>query len=193
MKTESFLDLKEHIATEHNITQSEKLQYKCYDCQKIIPRYNYFLNHIRSKHHPALKLRCEACDLCCQTFEELSQHRSVNCADAKNYETLLPCNHCFKSFYNNFGLQYHCKSQHTTPKIHVKYQCLHCEKQFQNKNTFKAHERLHTGNVKLLFENETVCYILTIYFFKMEIYLFVIFAKERFQVNLVWNNINMFM
>ncbi|TMW52277.1 hypothetical protein DOY81_002610 [Sarcophaga bullata] len=148
LKTISFLDLKQHIATEHNITESDKLQYKCYDCQKTIPRYNYFLNHIRSKHHPALKLKCEACDLSCQTYEELSQHRSVNCAEAKHYETLLPCNHCFKSFYNNFGLQYHCKSQHTTPKLHVKYQCLHCSKQFQNKNTFKAHERLHTdGNI----------------------------------------------
>lgn len=136
-----------HFTQEHKKTQQDMLQYKCYVCQKIIPRYNFFLNHIRSKHHPNLKLRCEVCDLSCQTFEELAHHRSIKCKEASKNVHIVPCNQCFKSFHNAYGLQKHYKIQHTSVKGRLKYQCMECNKEFQYKSCLKVHEQVHRGGL----------------------------------------------
>ncbi|XP_037814425.1 uncharacterized protein LOC119605404 [Lucilia sericata] len=144
----NFLDLYTHLAAQHQQTEIDKLYYKCFDCQKVIPRYNYFLNHIRSKHHPSLKLKCEVCDLSCQNYEELSYHRSVNCPDANKYAHIVSCNECFKSFHNPYGLQNHYKTQHTNIKLKSKYQCPECDKEFQYKSCLKVHEQVHNHKKK---------------------------------------------
>ncbi|KAM7362690.1 uncharacterized protein ACRADG_013268 [Cochliomyia hominivorax] len=140
----SFITLKNHFAENHKITQIDNFKYKCYDCQKTIPRYNFFLNHIRSKHHPDLKLQCEVCDLSCKNFEELSQHRSFNCAKASDYVNIIACNQCFKSFHNVNGLQNHQKFQHVDANNKVKYKCHECNKEFQYRSCLKVHAQVHT-------------------------------------------------
>ncbi|KNC34187.1 hypothetical protein FF38_10125 [Lucilia cuprina] len=144
----NFLDLYTHLADQHQQTEIDKLNYKCFDCQKVIPHYNYFLNHIRSKHHPSLKLKCEICDLSYQNYEELSYHRSVNCPNANKYAHIVPCNKCFKSFQSLYGLQNHYKVQHTHIKPKSKYQCTECDKEFQYKSCLKVHEQVHNRNKK---------------------------------------------
>lgn len=155
----NFITLKNHINQIHNITQIDNFKYKCYDCQKTIPRYNFFLNHVRSKHHPDLKLKCEVCDLSCQNFEELSHHRSVNCVEANNYGSIVPCNQCFKSFHNIDGLQNHQKFVHSNEKVKLKYQCEECNKEFQYKSCLKNHLKTHGGKFKLrkILKRKIVC------------------------------------
>lgn len=140
----SFADLKTHIVEEHNVKQLDYIKYKCFDCRKLISRYSFFLNHVRARHHPALKLRCDACDLSCQTFDELTQHRHANCVEAKNFVYITACSYCFKSFHNAYGKQNHIKFQHASP-CKVVYKCKICHKVFQYKSCLKAHERLHSG------------------------------------------------
>lgn len=142
----SIPDLFEHAKSKHNVEHFVQLQYKCFDCQNIFIHYSSFLNHIRLRHHPALKLRCDACDILCKTFQEYENHRKNACTQALLYPEVLPCKFCCKNFHTSCGLQTHFKQAHTMAAEEAGakiFKCQQCNKTFSWEKGLKNHEVTH--------------------------------------------------
>uniref|UniRef100_A0A1I8PTT5 Protein krueppel n=1 Tax=Stomoxys calcitrans TaxID=35570 RepID=A0A1I8PTT5_STOCA len=148
-KVTSIIDLFKHAKEKHSMDCDDLMQYHCYDCQKNSSNYSAFLNHVRLKHHPALKLRCDACDTLCDHFEHYETHRNNMCNNASLYPKTLPCKYCCKSFQSLNGLQVHIAQQHQADATkREKYKCKLCSKEFAWERTLKSHEMEHLDKPK---------------------------------------------
>lgn len=135
-------DLQSHAYAVHSIDDCNQIQYKCYDCQQVFEHYNDFLNHVRMKHHSALKLRCDACDLLCKDSENYAKHRNNECLEANNFPNNFPCSHCSKSFRSHAGRELHVR-RHEEGQFKSNFPCNQCPKEFLTKGALILHKRTH--------------------------------------------------
>ncbi|XP_014100196.3 zinc finger protein 485 [Bactrocera oleae] len=143
---ETFAALLLHAKEKHEVQAVNYLQYKCADCQKICAHYNKFLNHVRFRHHPELSLRCDACDVQQESYQQLAAHRE-NCAATQQYPLVDLCNICGKSFYNRTATLVHSRAQHNEEHSDRTnwHQCTQCHKKFKRLANLRAHEHIHSG------------------------------------------------
>ncbi|XP_073819712.1 uncharacterized protein [Musca autumnalis] len=136
-------DLFAHANAEHSIEAFTDLLYKCCDCQQLMTHYSSFLNHVRLKHHPALKLKCDVCDKKCRSYTEYANHRKVICSQSAQYPKVLPCTQCCRNFNSSNGLQAHIKQHQTKEENKEKYKCRYCNKEYAWKRSLVNHEKTH--------------------------------------------------
>ncbi|XP_061391890.1 zinc finger protein 3 homolog [Musca vetustissima] len=137
------MDLFNHANSTHSIENLQDLQYKCYDCKQLINHYVTFLNHIRFEHHPALKLKCDACDIACKDYVHYANHRSRDCTQLAQYPEVVPCKQCFRNFDSNTSLQAHTRQYHSGAGKKPKYKCQYCSKEYTWRRSLLNHEMSH--------------------------------------------------
>ncbi|XP_005185360.1 zinc finger and BTB domain-containing protein 17 [Musca domestica] len=138
------MDLFKHVNATHYIANFADMQYKCYDCKKLMTHYSFFLNLIRMKHHPALKLKCDACDMPFKDFVQYANHRARVCPQLSQYPEVLPCKQCCRNFHSTNGLQTHVKHHHAEKGNKEKYKCQYCNKEYTWKRSLINHELTHS-------------------------------------------------
>ncbi|XP_050316907.1 zinc finger protein 485-like [Bactrocera neohumeralis] len=143
---ETFAALRLHAKENHEVHETNYLQFKCADCQKLCVHYNKFLNHVRFRHYPELSLRCDACDIQQESYQQLAAHRE-NCAAAQQYPLVDLCNICGKSFHSRNATLVHSRAQHNEEHSDKTnwHQCTQCEKKFKRVANLRAHEHIHSG------------------------------------------------
>lgn len=101
---------------------------------------------MRFRHHPELSLRCDACDVQQESYQQLAAHRE-NCDATHLYPLLDLCNICGKSFHNRNATLVHSRVQHNEEHSDETkwHQCAQCDKKFKRVANLRAHEHIHSG------------------------------------------------
>ena len=119
---------------DHLAVHTGHLRYKCKVCQKLFKCSAHRRRHMRSKHGPKTKYKCEFCGKQCP------DRRSVKRCEMK-HTNIRPynCNHCGKGFIEKGDLSRHMK-MHTKEKP---YSCPTCGRKFAFLYHVTRHQSLH--------------------------------------------------
>lgn len=85
------------------------------------------------------KSKCNVCGVVCPTEESLARHKK-NHIENRPFE----CKICGKTYGFQKDLRRHVKKSHGDSKPYI---CKECGRGFTDSETFRAHERLHTGEM----------------------------------------------
>ncbi|XP_067635440.1 zinc finger protein 723-like isoform X2 [Eurosta solidaginis] len=144
----SFIALRQHVQEKHDTINYTSLQYECADCHKMSANYHKFINHVRFRHHTALRLRCDVCDIPQDNYTQLAYHRQSMCSDvAELYPLVDLCKICGKGFHDSHATSMHARLQHNNGEKNksILHSCSQCKKQFKRTSILRAHEKLHSG------------------------------------------------
>lgn len=65
--------VRRHFRNEHSLL---RVQYACRDCPKALVKYRSFIDHVRQRHEPLLRLCCDICSAWFWDVERLREHRA---------------------------------------------------------------------------------------------------------------------
>ncbi|XP_077869521.1 uncharacterized protein LOC102805248 [Saccoglossus kowalevskii] len=113
---------------------------KTYECEICNRKFAAAINvkqHIKRDHTKEGLLKCPTCQKGFLSNYELGYHlASVH----SQFDELLPCKHCGKTFTHENNLRAHVRTQHMSTPV----QCEVCSKQFRNKAQLKGHLAVHS-------------------------------------------------
>ena len=144
VKFDSSSELRTHEQTEDH-QKAEKLKhpdgYKCHHCDVFYASQRSLKGHITEQHTEG-QYKCKYCG---KTFvqKKLMENHQKNMHEkpkkSEGNNKIFSCEFCGKSFTSNFGLRYHCKTQHEANKEILK--CKYCGRDFVHRSSLMAHIR----------------------------------------------------
>ena len=118
--------LERHMKSRHP-------KYNCPDCHMTFPCNGDYRKHIRT--HVVQKVyKCDRCDTCCNTVEQLAAHKRTHRTKKLRGEKLHKCSTCDRTF-----------RYLSNEKKHVCKVCRICGRVFTQAIAFTIHMSLHTG------------------------------------------------
>lgn len=125
------ISLRTHVQSMHKEKQCSQCPAKFLTITSKVKHLKKVHNYYNSKRH---------CNLCDKTFRYTYMLDNHKIEEHGSKKTIVKCNECAKTFFNEANLRIHVRSVHIKER---NYQCEICGTRFFTKTDQKRHERTH--------------------------------------------------
>lgn len=138
-------NFKSHTADEHNVAISDKIIYKCFECNFVYHKLDDVREHFRTSHPDNKTNFCRICRCKLSNPHENLIHFNLNHADHMRSTEKFKCNLCKKLFAKKNKAKTHYDKYHKKKELNKKaaFKCQFqpfCTEAFETKDDRKMHQ-----------------------------------------------------